>query len=65
MVPEVEGMRATDALSRLQDGNVKFVAATLTGLNGEEPVARRTELMKDQKPLRLSSAARIHAFLRN
>ena len=47
---EPEGMPAADALKRLQDGNAKFVAATLTGLNGQELVARRTELTKDQKP---------------
>jgi carbonic anhydrase len=50
MAAEPEGMPAADALKRLQDGNVKFVAATLTGLNGQELVARRTELTKDQKP---------------
>src|SRR5437763_8664832 len=50
MAAEVEGMPAADALERLQDGNAKFVAAMLTGLNGQELVARRTELTKDQKP---------------
>src|SRR5205823_2197445 len=50
MAAEVEGMPAADALKRLQDGNAKFVGATLTSLNGQELVARRTELTKDQKP---------------
>jgi Carbonic anhydrase len=50
MAAEPEGMPANDALKRLQDGNAKFVAASLTGLNGQQLLARRAELTKDQKP---------------